>query len=80
MTTAASWITKEASRCGGDACIRDSRITVWGLVEWQRLGLTDAAILESVPGLTQADLEAAWDYAASHRDEIDEAIRQNAEA
>jgi hypothetical protein len=29
--------------------------------------------------LTQADLEAAWAYAADHREEIDAAIRENEE-
>lgn len=80
MTTATSWISKKPDRCGGDACIRDTRITVWGLVEWRRLGLPDARILEIIQGLTAADLEAAWHYADAHPDEIDEAIRLNAEA
>jgi uncharacterized protein (DUF433 family) len=49
-------------------------------VEWRRLGLSDARILESVPGLVQADLNAAWEYDAAHADEIKEAIKRNAEA
>lgn len=80
MTTTTSWVSKKADRCGGDACVRDTRVTVWGLVEWRRLGLTDEQIVESIPGLTPADLDAAWDYCASHTDEIDQAIRLNAEA
>jgi uncharacterized protein (DUF433 family) len=73
-------ITKTLGVCGGNACIRGTRITIWGLVEWRNLGLSDANIQERVQGLTQADLEAAWQYAAAHPDEIDEAIRRNAEA
>jgi uncharacterized protein (DUF433 family) len=80
MTRTTSWVSKKPDRCGGDACVRDTRITVWGLVEWRRLGLTDAQIRESIQGLTQADLDAAWEYYASHSDEIDTAIRLNAEA
>jgi uncharacterized protein (DUF433 family) len=80
MTTATDRITKTAGVCGGSACIRGTRITVWGLVEWRRLGLSDAKIQERVQGLTAPDLEAAWQYAAAHLDEIDEAIRRNAEA
>jgi uncharacterized protein (DUF433 family) len=80
MTTITSWISKKADRCGGDACIRDTRITVWGLVEWRRLGQSDEQIMEGIPRLTQADLDAAWDYYASHGEEIEEAIRLNAEA
>jgi uncharacterized protein (DUF433 family) len=75
-----SRITKIPNVCGGDACIRGTRVTVWGLVEWRRLGLTEVRILESVHGLTQADLDAAWVYYADHPAEIEEAIRLNAEA
>lgn len=79
MTTATSWISKKPDRCGGDACVRDSRITVWGLVSYRRLGLPDAEILRAVQGLTPADLEAAWEYAAANPEEIDRAIRDNEE-
>ena len=79
MTVTASWISKKPDRCGGDACVRDTRITVWGLVAYRRLGMSDAEILPAVQGLTPVDLEAAWEYAAAHPDEIDEAIRANEE-
>ena len=61
--------------CGGEACIRNMRHTVAGLVQWRRLGLTDARILEHHPDLTQADLNAAWAYYDQHREEIDQVIR-----
>jgi uncharacterized protein (DUF433 family) len=60
MDTATSWISKTPGDCGGDACIRTTRHTVAGLVEWKQLGLTDARILEHHPDLSQADFEAAW--------------------
>lgn len=74
-----SRIEKSSEICGGDARIRDTRITIWGLVEWRRLGLSNEDILSRVQGLTQADLEAAWDYAGANSLEIDEAIHLNAE-
>jgi uncharacterized protein (DUF433 family) len=77
MSTAASWISKRPDRCGGDACVRDTRITVWGLVAYRRLGMRDEEILRAVAGLTPADLEAAWEYAAANEEESDRAIREN---
>jgi uncharacterized protein (DUF433 family) len=77
MKTTASWISKKPDRCGGDACVRDTRITVWGLVAYRRLGVPDAEILQAVQGLTRDDLDAAWEYAAAHEAEIDQAIRDN---
>jgi uncharacterized protein (DUF433 family) len=77
MPITASWISKKPDRCGGDACVRDTRITVWGLIAHRRLAMSDLEILTAVQGLTPADLEAAWDYAAAHAVEIDEAIQAN---
>jgi len=80
MTTTANRITKRLDRCGGSACIRDTRIAVWGIEQWRRLGKSDAWLLDNFPGLSIEDLLAAWEYAGSHPDEMDEAIRRNAEA
>lgn len=77
MPTTASWISKQPDRCGGNACVRDSRITVWGIVNCRRLGMSDGKILEAIQGLTTADLEAAFAYAAENQDEIDRAIAEN---
>jgi uncharacterized protein (DUF433 family) len=75
-----SWVQKAPNVCGGDACIRNTRITVHGLVYYRQLGLSDQRILEVIQGLTQDDLLAAWDYYASHPAEIEEGIRLNEEA
>ncbi len=80
MPTTTDRITKTPGVCGGDACIRGTRITVWGLVEWHNMGKSDDGILAGIQNLTREDLQAAWEYAAAHPAEIDEAIRVNAEA
>jgi len=80
MTTTTTWITRRPHPDGVEACIRDTNINVWGLVERRRHGLDDARILTSIQGLTAADLEAAWTYYAEHPEEIEEAICRNAEA
>jgi type III restriction enzyme len=67
-------IRKTPGVSGGRARIRDTRITVWGLVEWRRLGLSDAQIMERVNGLTPEDLQAAWAYYERHQEEIDRAL------
>ena len=75
-----TWVQKTQDVCGGDACIRNTRITVHGLVHYRQLGFSDQRLLEVIQGLTQDDLAAAWDYYAAHPTEIDEAIRLNEEA
>jgi uncharacterized protein (DUF433 family) len=75
-----SWVQKTPGVCGGDACIRSTRITVHGLVHYRQLGLSDQRIISMIQGLTQDDLDAAWDYYAHNPAEIEEAIRLNEEA
>jgi uncharacterized protein (DUF433 family) len=77
MATTASWISKRPDRRGGDACIREHRIPVWGLVNLRRLGASDAVILRADPSLVPADLEAAKEYFAANVEEIDTAIREH---
>ena len=79
MPLTASWISKKPDRCGGDACIRETRIPIWVLVNYRRLGACDADVLRAYPRLTPPDLEAAWEYAARNEEEIDRAIRENEE-
>ena len=76
----ASWIETTPGVCSGAACIRRTRHTVAGLVQWRRLGLDDAEILERHPDLSSQDLEAAWRYDESHAEEIERAIRLAEEA
>jgi uncharacterized protein (DUF433 family) len=73
-------IVKTPGVCGGDARVKSTRISIWGLEEWRRLGWSDARILESYPQLKPEDLAAAWAYVAQHPDEIEDAIRENREA
>jgi uncharacterized protein (DUF433 family) len=78
-TTARQRITKTPGVCGGDACIAGTRIPVWVLEGYRRLGESDAGLLRNYPTLTQADLDSAWAYVAEHKDEIDRDIRVNEE-
>ncbi len=72
-----SWIQKTPGVCGGRACLRNTRITVWGIVNYRWLGASDETILESIAGLTPDDLRTAWDYYRDSKAEIDADIREN---
>ena len=68
-------IEKTPGICGGQACIVNTRIPVWVLVEAHRLGYSDADLLTSYPTITATDLANAWVYTAAHTDEIDLIIK-----
>jgi uncharacterized protein (DUF433 family) len=70
-------IEKTAKVAGGEACIVRTRIPVWTLENYRRLGWSEATILENNPDLRAADLVNAWGYVDAHREEIDRAIQEN---
>jgi uncharacterized protein (DUF433 family) len=63
--------------CGGEARIVRTRIPVWLLEQARRLGTSEAELLRSYPTLRADDLTNAWAYVRSHRDEIEQDIREN---
>ncbi|MBI4908988.1 MAG: DUF433 domain-containing protein [Acidobacteria bacterium] len=66
--------------CGGAACIARTRIPVWLLERYRRLGVTERDLLDSYPTLRAEDLANAWAYARIHAAEIDTQIQANEEA
>jgi uncharacterized protein (DUF433 family) len=72
-------INKIPDLMGGEACIRDTRIPVWLLVSYIRMGASEAIILDSYPTLTATDLVNAWSYASDNPDEIDREIDRQEE-
>ncbi|WP_445310464.1 DUF433 domain-containing protein [Microcoleus vaginatus] len=64
---------------GGDYCMRKSRIPVWVLVSFRRLGMNESRLLDNYPTLTATDLANAWAYATAFSNEIEIAIGENDE-
>jgi uncharacterized protein (DUF433 family) len=73
-------IEKTHGVVGGSACIVRTRIPVWALENYRRLGWSEAQILENYPTLRAADLVNAWAYVHAHVEEIDQEILENEEA
>ncbi|MEC4986307.1 MAG: DUF433 domain-containing protein [Oscillatoria sp. PMC 1068.18] len=72
-------IRKTPGVMGGDACIRETRIPVWLLVNFRRLGVQEAKLLENYPSLAAEDLVNAWNYAEAYQEEIETAIKKHEE-
>jgi uncharacterized protein (DUF433 family) len=70
-------INKLPGVCGGDAIIGLWRIPVWLLENARRGGASVGELLEWYPGITQAQVEAAFRYATDNTHEIEQAIREN---
>jgi uncharacterized protein (DUF433 family) len=67
-------IQKTEGVCGGSARIRNTRIPVWTIVSFKKLGMSNSGLLKSYPDLTQQDLDEAWAYYEQNQTEIDTEI------
>ncbi len=72
-----SGIERNSGIAGGEACVVRTRIPLWALDNFRRLGWSEARILDNYPTLRAADLVNAWAYVDAHRGEIDRAIAEN---
>jgi len=57
-------ITIEPGKRGGRPCIRGMRISVYDILGWLAVGMTNEQIVEEFPELTREDIRAALAYAA----------------
>jgi uncharacterized protein (DUF433 family) len=60
--------------CGGQAVIKGHRIMVWILVEMRNEGFNNDQILEQYPSITESDVQNAFKYYETHKQEIDDQI------
>jgi uncharacterized protein (DUF433 family) len=63
--------------CGGEPCVAGTRIPVWVLIQYRKLGASEADLLRAYPTLRAEDLANAWAYYRSHKDEIEQQIVEN---
>jgi uncharacterized protein (DUF433 family) len=73
-------IEKNSAVAGGNACIIRTRIPVWTLEGYRRLGWNDERILANYPTLRASDLLNAWAYVRAHPQEVQDAILTNESA
>jgi uncharacterized protein (DUF433 family) len=57
-------ISIDPARRSGKPCIRDTRITVYDVLDYLASGMSESAILADFPELTTADLRACLAFAA----------------
>ncbi|WZP00978.1 DUF433 domain-containing protein [Isosphaeraceae bacterium EP7] len=63
--------------CGGRPRVAGTRVPVWTLERYRRLGMPEAEILASYPTLRATDLVNAWAYVDTHADEIERQIAED---
>lgn len=62
---------------GGEPRIKGTRIPIWLLIQYQKLGASDVDLLQMYPTLKAEDLANAWVYYRTHVEDIERQITEN---
>ena len=77
LTNGTPGIVQTPGVSGGEPRVAGTRIPVWALVQYRKLGLSEADLLRAYPTLRAEDLANAWAYYRSHQAEIAQQISEN---
>lgn len=80
QTVLQSHIVQDDGICGGQPRIAGTRLKVQHIaLEYDRLGWTPDQICDAHPEISLAEVHAAISYYYDHKEEIDQAIREDTE-
>lgn len=71
------YITHIKGVCGGKSIIEGTRIPIWSIIKWYRLGMSVEDICREFSQLTPSQVHDAFSYYYDNQVEIEEDIEKN---
>jgi len=71
------YISAKRGICGGRSVIEGTRIPVWSIIKWYKLGMPLEEILAEFPQLNPAQIHDAFSYYYDNQEEIERDIMDN---
>ncbi len=71
------YITRKEGVCGGRSIIEGTRIPVWSIIKWYKIGLSIEEILRGFPHLSPSQVYDAFSYYYDNQNEIEMDIAEN---
>lgn len=73
------YISYKKGVCGGRSIITGTRISVWSIIKWYKVGMSIEEIFKGFTQLTPAQIYDAFSYYYDNQDEIEKDIAENEE-
>jgi type III restriction enzyme len=71
------YISIKKEICGGRSIIEGTRIPVWSIIKWYKLGMSFEEIMREFPHLNPAQIHDAFSYYYDNQEEIERDILDN---
>jgi type III restriction enzyme len=70
-------ITRRKNICGGRSVVAGTRIPVWSLIKWYKMGMAVEDIIREFPQLTPAQVHDAFSYYYDNLYEVEKDVAEN---
>lgn len=71
------YVRRQKGICGGRSIIAGTRIPIWSLIKWYKLGISVEDLMREFPHLTPAQVHDAFSYYYDNSPEIEQDILEN---
>ena len=71
------YVSRQKDVCGGRSVVAGTRIPVWSLIKWYKLGMTVEDVMREFPQLKPAQVHDAFSYYYDNIDELEADIAEN---
>lgn len=71
------YISTKRGICGGRSVIEGTRIPVWSIIKWYKLGMSFEEIMREFTNLHPAQIHDAFSYYYDNQEEIEKDITDN---
>ena len=71
------YISKKKGVCGGRSIIEGTRVPVWSIIKWHKLGVSIEEIIREFPLLAPSQIHDAFSYYYDNQKEIENDIADN---
>jgi type III restriction enzyme len=71
------YISVKKGVCGGRSVVEGTRIPVWSIIKWYKLGMSLEEIMREFPQLNPAQVHDVFSYYYDNQEEIERDILEN---
>lgn len=71
------YISKQKGVCGGRTVIEGTRIPIWSIIKWYKVGMSVEDIIREFPQLTPSQIHDAFSYYYDNQEEVEKDIAEN---
>lgn len=71
------YISKQKGVCGGRTVIEGTRIPIWSIIKWYKVGMSVEDIIREFPQLTPSQIHDAFSYYYDNQEEVEKDIVEN---